>query len=371
MSYTSPLQNSLVLLAIAITILLLLAFSPCEASRAENNPLHVELENEVTLASAEQGMISDYDSEITLSCETKKLEVETSSEFDLEGLTEGELLLGIGIDPLETECKLTFDPQKSQLESYELTGNLQLDPKTSLELEYESDYPAKVETADSEMVLTFDRELTEYLSVNMEGEFSETEQQLSPVPAETEVDLSGLGGKNFVLDTELEFKETELEEIKFDFEGKDSSRAESGLIPDASVSWELSEKFVEFEPEFELEFGDLSLETVLYLRKKTRISKLELVEVSLDDLELAGWDLELSNDFETGESEITLERNRENLDVEFEFEIGAETTNDLFNLGQRTGELTWDPEEFFSVAIEIESGPSCPPEISLVSEYEF
>ncbi|MBS3787233.1 hypothetical protein KGY79_03420 [Candidatus Bipolaricaulota bacterium] len=371
MPYTSTLQNSLVLLAIVSTILLLVAFSPCEITHAENHPLNVELENEVTLAPAEQDMISDFDSEITLSCETEKLEFETSSEFDLEGFTEGKILLGIEIDPVETECQLNFDPQKSQLESCELAGDLQLDPKTSLELEYERDYPAKGETADSEMVLTFDRELTEYLSVEVEKEFSDTEQQLSPVPAETEVDLSGLGGKNFGLDSELEFKKTELEEIEFDFEVTDSSFAESGLVPEGSVSWKLSEKFVEFEPEFGLEIGNLTLETVLYLSNKTRITKLQLVKVSLDDLELAGWELELSNNFETGESEITLERNRESLDVEFEFEIGAEKSDGLFNLGQRTGELTWDPEEFLSLAVEIESGPSYPPEISLATEYEF
>lgn len=91
----------------------------------------------------------------------------------------------------------------------------------------------------------------------------------------------------------------------------------------------------------------------------------------MEDLEVAGWDLELSNDFESGESEITLERDRENLDLEFEFEINPRATDTPFNLGQRTGELTWEPEEFLSLTTEIESDPSSPPEISLASEYEF
>lgn len=371
MSYTSPLQNYSVLTFTIITTLLLVAFSSCEISRAEDHPLNVELENEVSLDPTEQVIISDHDSELTLSYETEVLEVETSSEFDLDGFSDEEILLGIEKDPIETECELAFDPQESKLESYELTGDIQLDPKTSLDLEYESDYPGEGENADSEMVLTVDRELTEQISIEVEGEFSETERQLSPVPAETKVDISGLGGKNLILDAELEFKETELEEIELDFEGTDSSFGKSGFIPESSVSWELSENLVEFEPELELEFGDLSLETILYLRDETRISKLELMEVSLDDLEFAGWDLKLSNDFETGESEVDLEKGHESLDVEFEFEILAEESDDLFNLGQRAGELTWHPDEFLSTTIEIESDPSSPPEFSLSSEYEF
>ncbi|MEF8836411.1 MAG: hypothetical protein V5A87_00955 [Candidatus Bipolaricaulota bacterium] len=370
MSHTTTLQNYSVLLVLIATSLLI-ASLPCNISRAGDQSLGIELENEVSLEPTGQRMISDHDSEATLTYETVMFEFETSSEFGLEGLSEVELVLAAGKDPIETECGLTFGPKESNLESYELTGNIQLDSETDLTLDYESDFNEQGETDNSEVVLTLDRELAEDLSIKVEGEFSETQGQLSPVPAETKVDLSGLDRQNLSLDLELEFEKKELEEMELDFEGTDSFFLETGLTLDGSVSWKLSDNFVEFDTEFELEFGHLSLETILYLRDETRVNKLELVEVSLDDLEVAGWDLELSNDFGAGESEITLEKDREDLDLEFEIEINPEATGNPFNLGQRAGELTWYPEEYLSVATEIVSGPSSPPEITLASEYEF
>lgn len=371
MSHTSTLQNYSILLLLIIATLLFTVSSPGTVSRAGTQPLNVAVENEISLEPTEENVISDHNSQVTLAYETGVFEIETSSEFELEGLSDVELLVGAGKDPIETECELTFDSRQSKLETYKLTGDIQLDSKTSLSLEYESDYPEEGETADPEKVFTVERELTEDLSLEVEGEFSEPERKLTPVPTETKVDLSGLDLKNFVLDTALEFENTELKEIEFDFEGKDSLFDKPGLILKGTVILKPSEDIVEFDPEFELEFGDLSLETILYLSDETRISKLELVEVSLDDLEFAGWDLELSNDFESGESEITFERDSENLDVEFEFAIKAEANGNPLNLGQRTGGLTWYPEEFLSATIEIESGPSSPPEFSLTSEYEF
>ncbi len=371
MSYTTKLQIWLVFL---IFILLTFSFlSPFTAnvSGASDRPLTVELENELSFEPTEQKLISDYDSEIAFSYEPGVFEIETSSEFEIDGLSEVELLLGIEKDPFEAESELAFDPEKTKLVSYELAGDIQLDPNTAFEIEYESDYPEKGETAVPELMLTIDRELTKELSIEIEGEYSEPERPLNPVPNETEVDLSGLEGRNFALDTELEFEKKELEEIEFDFERSDSSFGKSGLNLEASISWELSEDSVEFEPELELEFGELSLETILYLGDKTQIRKLEILEASLDDLELAGWNLEFSTDFESEESEITLERDHENPEVEFEFEIRANENDNLFNLGEMTGELDWKPEEYLAVTIEAEPGLSSPPEFSLSTEYEF
>ena len=357
----------------ALTVLLVTStiLYPAETTVGKNHPVGVELDSEVSLDLDEPDLISDYGSEIEIYYEGKLIEVTSSSEFDLEGLTGEEVLIGIGKDRARAEFELEFDPEKTELESYGLTGRIQLDTAASIGLDYETDYPAGEETTEAELVIGLARKLTEEILVEIEGTFEETNRQLNPVAEETELDLSGMHWGYFTLNSQVEFEGTDLEEIDLDYEGEEGLPGHKELTLEGSVSWSPEDNYLEFDPEFLSGFGTFYLETVLHLKGESQIVRPEIDEAGLTDVKFGGLDFEISNDFESGESELSVEREGEPLEAEFELEIRPEEADNLFDLSQLTGEITWEPDRFLAVSFETEANVNSPPELSLASEYSF
>jgi hypothetical protein len=337
----------------------------------KDHPVGVELDNEISLDLDEPSPISGYSAAIEVSYEGELIEVTSSSEFDLEGLSGEEVLFGIGTDEARAEFELEFDPEKTELESYGLTGRLQLDTEASIGLDYESDYPAGEETTETELVIDLARKLTEEILVEIEGTFEEADRQFDPVPEETELDLSGINWGRFTFNPQVEFEETDLEEIDLDYEGEEGLTGNTGLTFEGSVSWSPEDNYLEFDPEFPSRFGTFYLETVLHLKDESQIVRPEINEAGLTDVKFGGLDFEISNDFESGESELSVEREGEPLEAEFELEIRPEEGDTLFDLAQLTGEITWEPDRFLAVSLETEANVNSPPELSLASEYSF
>jgi len=372
MPFTLPFsRNHSTFFVLAVLLIVSPFLYSAKTGVGKDHPVDVELDNEISLDLDEPSPISGYSAEIEISYESKLLEVASSSEFDLEGLSGEEVLFGIGKDEARAEFELEFDPEKTELESYGLTGRLQFDTAASICLDYESDYPAGEETTETELVFSLARKLTADILVEIEGTFEETDRQLNPVPEETELDLSGINWGRFSFNTQVEFEETDLEEIDLDYEGEEGLPGNTGLTLEGSVSWSPEDNYLQFDPEFLSGFGTFYLETVLHLKDESQIVRPEIAEAGLTDVKLAGLDFEISNDFESGESELSVERDSELLEVEFELEIRPEEGDTLFDLAQLTGEITWEPDQFLAVSFETEANVNSPPELSLASEYSF
>ncbi|MFB6291173.1 MAG: hypothetical protein ABEJ25_05530 [Candidatus Bipolaricaulia bacterium] len=371
MSYTLPLWIKETLLVLVVVSVFIVTCLPPTQAVSRETPLGIEFDNEISLDPTVTSLISDYGSELLLSYETELFEIKTSTEFDLEGISGEELLAGLTRERVEAELELVFDPENAELESYEVKGDLQLSPETLVGLEYESDYSPEGGKTDGELVLTFDRELSEEVSVEVEGTFLDSDWKTSPAPQTSVVDVAGIKLGELTWDATIELSKAELTDIELDFDGNDFLFHRSGSSFSGSLAWELSESFIELEPEFELELGTFYVDTVLRLEDELEVSKLELVEAGISNLEIGQSTLDLSTDLDSGQTTATLERKRDKTEVEFELELESGKSDIPLNLDQFTGEFTWEPDDFLTVTFEMESDISSPPELTLASGYEF
>jgi len=373
MSYTPLLWYDPRLLAITVIAVFTLTFLPSKTVFSGNRTGHldVKLDNEISIEPENPEFISDHSSEIFLSYQTKLFRFETSTELGLEGLSGEKLLLGVENGNIQAQLELSFSPKKTGLESYGVEGNCRLSPGTAVNIEYESEYTEAMGEDDGELALTLERELADDASIEIESIFAETEKQLQPVPAESKIELTGLNLGYFTFNPELEISETNLEEITLDFEGIPSVLSSTDLTLSGTISLDLTEDFLEFESEVETELGTFYLETLLHLKHESQINSIRPIEVGMTDIIYSGFDLEVSNDFESEKTELTLTKENQKVEVEFGLEVQSEENDRLLCFDQLTGELYWSPEEFLAVTVEAESTAKSLQEITLTSEYDF
>jgi len=363
-------DNALLLGLLIASLLTVVSGPQAYPDEGERN-FDLSFENEISLEPSNSELISDYDSELDLLYEFDVLEFETIAEFDKEGLSDAELLLGAEKGDLRAEFEMVFDPEESTLASYRFAGKMEPNQETCLELEYEYEYSGGEGPGKGALVLALDRDLPGGIALDLEGKFEETNYRLEPVPERTEIGLKKLIFAGFECSADLELENHEPTELEIEFESSESQFSKTGFTFEGAIVRDNSKTLVELEPEVDSNLGNLYFKSVIRLSGLARAKGLKLVEAGLTDLTPAGFELELSRDFDYGETEITLKKEEDSAEAEFELETRSGAKDQLFSLDRITGELSWRPTELITVAVETELEPTSLSEINFTSKYEF
>ncbi len=360
--------------AIIVVLLLLLLFPARTALSGNESGLSFELDNEISVAPTELKFLPAHNSEITVIYETSNLEIETVSEFDREGYSESEIFFGLEENWFDGELELDLLPNSPNLESLTVAGEIELSPKTSFAGDYSTEFPTSdgQSNPDAELELVFNHEINETVSIEIMGLFPTTDTDLKLTPAEIELGLDGLNAYLMELDTGLEFKENKpvLFEIGFDSNWERKQNFLPGMA--GNIGWDISQKELELDQEFEFSFVTFFLESEVLLSEKDQQKSLNLKEGGISGLKLGPATLGLAKDFDSEEVELDLESDARWGSIQCGIELSRAEGDFRYGVDSLTGKLSLEPTDFSEMGIEAETDlASFPVEISFSTEYSF
>lgn len=334
--------------------------------------LGVDLGAEVEVEPEGDDLSHDVGSELEWTYGTGPFHFESETEFDPEGFSDQEMVFGFTGEELSGETDLDFDTELKELDSCEFSGTLDQDSKTTLEADYETDNcPLKdLRDPDRELKIEVERQVAERLDVEVLSTFSRESGSLVSTPEESEVEIDDLPYGNFRLTPKLEMEKLVPSEIEIGFERVVPSVESPRFGFEGDLEWEISEEYVEFDPELALEPVTLTLESRVSFTPESPDEIVEIMEMELDDLKLGEWGLELVLDFAREETEIEMETDEDT--VGLELELLFEDFDDDFRPGfsRLGGGASLTLNESLEVAIEAETTfGSNHPELSISADY--
>lgn len=359
------------ILLITAVSLVLLSGVPARGNSGQD--LEITSSNELTIVPSEKLSAPLFDSTLSVSYEARNFQFESETEFDLEGYNEQDLEFDLKFGALEGEVDLKFENEKL-LDSWESSIELDLNPQVEAEVVYETDCISGEgdENPDRELGITIDQQYGEDVSVELSSEFTNEGGSFSFPPDLTEIEFDDIGTGEFVLDSRLELIELKPMEIEFDLERDEPIPGDPDLEFQVDLTWGISEDFLQVEPEFETEFATLSFESEVDLTGAGFIGGLKVREVNLSDLMLGFLEINITNDLETGETEVDFQTSQGPTEFDLRWDYNPTKTGSLTGFERWTGEFTWEPLDSTEIVVEMESdSETFPSEISFFSEYSF
>lgn len=360
----------LILLITAVSLVLLLGV-PARGNSGQD--LEITSSNELTIIPSEKLSAPLFDSTLSVSYERGIFQFESETDFNLEGYNEQDLEFDLKFEALEGEIDLEFEDEKL-LDTWESSIDLDLNPQVEAEVVYETDCVSGEgdEKPDRELEITIDQQYGEDVSVELSSEFTNEGGSFSFPPDITEIEFDDIGTGEFVLDSSLELIELKPMEIEFDLEREEPIPGDPDLEFQVDLTWGISEDFLQVEPEFETEFATLSFESEVDLTSAGFIGGLKVREVNLSDLVLGFLEIDITNDLETGETEVDFQTSQGPTEFDLGWDYNPTKTGSLTGFECWTGEFTWEPLDSTEIVVEMESdSETFPSEITFSSEYSF
>lgn len=356
---------------IAAVSLILFPEVPVSGDIGQN--LEITSSNELTIIPSEKLSAPLFDSTLSLSYERGIFQFESETDFDLEGYNEQDLEFGLSFKELEGAIDLEFEDEKL-LDSWESSIGLDLSSQVEVEVVYETDCISGEgdENPDRELEITLDQQYGDDVSVELSSQFTNEEGSFSLPPDVSEIEFDDIESGKFVLDSSLELVEMKPMEIEFDLERDEPISGDPDLEFQVDLTWGISEDLLRIEPEFETEFATLSFESEVDLTGGDFIGGLKVREINLSDLVLGFCEVDITNDLETGETEIDFQTGQGPTEFDLKWDYNPTKTGSLTGFERWTGEFTWEPTDSTEVVVEMESdSDTFPSEITFSSEYSF
>jgi len=332
--------------------------------------------NTLSLGMTNKTPISSFDSEITFTYETDHLELESETDFELDGYSQHQLGATFEHNLGELEAEVTFEPDTELPADFNLQEAVALEDKAKTELlaELDADYSGR-----SNNRLSYDLEWGFELERHIIGDLKteivltcEEDDITFPLPTETAFQLVNLQSSNIALDTSIEFEKAEIDAINLDFEFIEPILHSPKTMFSTDMEWEPSQDFIECDPEIDFNWVTISAESEIFLKNKSFFNSVRLQEISFDGVDIMGITVDLSLDLESRNVEIELSTKNDPLQLEFEIKSNQTNNEPFLYLDKFHGEFEWETEDFGEFELEFESDEETfPDKITISSKHDF